>query len=121
MPKTRSRQPVSWFAKAFYLVVIGGLVVLGVIGLVLPIIPGLVFLVLALLLLARVSTRVHALVGGQSWFRRLRRSWQRLTLLNPADRARLAFWYCVQSIVSATNTVVRFVDRGVRRLQGRSG
>ncbi len=44
MPKTRSRQPVSWFAKAFYLVVIGGLVVLGVIGLVLPIIPGLVFL-----------------------------------------------------------------------------
>lgn len=115
MHKRRDSQPKSWISKAVYLVVIGGLVVLGLIGLVLPIIPGLVFLGLALLLLAQISTRVHVFVGGYSWFRRMRRGFQRLTHLKPTDRVQLAFWYCVQAAVTGVESAVRFVSRQLGR------
>lgn len=115
MNKSRERQPLSWLSKAFYVVVIGGLVVLGLIGLVLPIIPGLVFLGLALLLLAQISTRVHGLVGGRSWFRRMRRGFNRLNQLKTTDRLQLAFWYCVQGAVTGVESTVRFVNRQFRR------
>lgn len=47
----------------------GGLLLLGVIGLILPVIPGIIFLFLALYVLTRLSRTVAAYAHSKPWFR----------------------------------------------------
>lgn len=111
MMTSPSSPPLGWFSRAAHVLGIGGLLVLGLIGLILPIIPGLLFLFLALLLLARLSSRVHGLVAGRSWFRRCRRSWHRFSLLRAGDRVRLGFWYCARALVNGIESAVNYLAR----------
>lgn len=101
---------MSWFTKSFYLVLTGCFLVLGVVGLVLPIIPGLVFLFLAVLVLTKVSTRFNAFAGGLTWFRHMRRRWHTLQLLKATDRLRLGFWYCAAATVRAIEASVGYIE-----------
>ena len=101
---------ISWFTKSFYLVLIACFLVLGVVGLVLPVIPGLVFLFLAVLVLTKVSTRFNAFAGGQAWFRHMRRRWHTLQLLKATDRVRLGFWYCAAATVRGIEAGAGFIE-----------
>jgi len=94
--------------------VIAGLLLLGLIGLVLPIIPGLLFLFLAVLLLTRISTRFNALASGQWWFRHLRRRWHKLNLRKVSDRVKLGFWYCAGAAVRGVEAGTRFVQKLIK-------
>lgn len=61
-------------ARALFIVLAAGSLVLGVVGLVAPVIPGVVFLALSALFLARASEPWRRWLHGRSWFLRLRRS-----------------------------------------------
>lgn len=87
------------------LLVLGGLAlaVLGVVGLVLPILPGLVFLVGAAACFSLVSRRfrvnVERRLHRHPRYRRALRRWRISSGLPPLRRARLAFWLTLGSLV----------------------
>lgn len=110
MTSSKDKQSMHWLTKSAYLVIIAGLAVLGVIGLVLPIIPGLVFLFLAVLLLTRISARFNSMAGGHSGFRHLRRRWHAMNMLQVRDRIKLGFWYCA-------GATIRGAEAGVNAVQ----
>lgn len=110
MSSQPQKRSMSWFTKSFYLVLTACFLVLGVVGLVLPVIPGLVFLFLAVLVLTKVSTRFNALAGGHAWFRQMRRRWHTLQLLKVTDRLKLGFWYCAAATVRGIEAGVSFID-----------
>ncbi len=101
---------MHWLIKTILLVSVVGLAFIGLVGLVLPIIPGLVFLFLAVLLLTRISTRFDALASGHSGFQQLRRRWRTMNMLHVKDRIKLGFWYCAGALI-------RGADSGVKTLQ----
>lgn len=107
-------RPMHWLTKSFFLVIIALLVVLGVVGLVLPIIPGLVFLFLAVLLLTRISTRFNSMAGGHAGFRHLRRRWQAMNMLRVTDRIKLGFWYSAGAAIRGAESGVQFVRHWLR-------
>lgn len=64
-----TKQPLSMVYKLAGALLFGCFLILGVIGLIMPIIPGLVFLFLALYVLTRLSRRAAAYAQSKPWFR----------------------------------------------------
>ncbi|KKO12748.1 DUF454 family protein [Pseudohongiella sp.] len=107
--------PLPLYAKVIALVVIVGFVLLGIIGLILPIIPGVLFLFLAALLLTRVSRRASAYAHNQPWFRKQLQSWHATAGLSWGQRARLSFWVAAKAVVQGVAAGARFTCRSLRR------
>lgn len=107
--------PLPLYAKVIALVVIAAFVLIGIIGLILPIIPGVLFLFLAALLLTRVSRRASAYAHNHPWFRRQLQSWRASAGLSWGQRARLSFWVAARTIVQGTGAGVSRVCRAFRR------
>lgn len=92
--------------KTALLVIVAGLAFIGLVGLALPVIPGLVFLFLAILMLARISTRFETLASRHSGFRQLRRRLRTMNMLHLKDRIKLGFWYCAGAVIRGTESGV---------------
>lgn len=107
--------PMPLYAKVIALVVIVGFVLIGIIGLILPIIPGVLFLFLAALLLTRVSRRASAYAHSQPWFRRHLQSWRASAGLSWGQRARLSFWVAARAIVQGVGAGARSIHKAWRR------
>ena len=71
--------------------------IIGVIGLVVPVLPGVLFLALAALSFSAGSPRVGTYLEGNPTWRRYQRRWRRGAGLGPTERARLAFWLSVDA------------------------
>lgn len=71
-------------------------VVAGVAGLVLPIIPGLVFLALAFVIAARAFPSLRARFRGHHWLGRHLHGADRFSRLSTADQIRVAGLYCLK-------------------------
>jgi uncharacterized membrane protein YbaN (DUF454 family) len=93
--------------KAVLIAAIAVCLVLGVIGLILPIIPGLLFLALAVMLASKLSTRIARWAGKLSLVKGWAKHSHAVKGLSPAQRLRLAFWvsarYAVNSFSSLAN------------------
>ena len=89
---------------------------LGLIGLVLPIIPGLLFLLLALLMLSRVSRRFAFLVNRNSALRRALRRLRHAKTLAPVDLLRLSFWVTARGLLNGSAALARGVGALVSRV-----
>lgn len=98
---------MHWLSKTIFLVVAAGLLLIGLVGLVLPVIPGLIFLFLAVLLLARISTRFNTLASGHAGFRQLRRRWHTMNMLQVKDRIKLGLWYCAGALIRGVETGIQ--------------
>tara|TARA_R100001039_G_C1847592_1_gene107692 strand:+ start:421 stop:771 length:351 start_codon:yes stop_codon:yes gene_type:complete len=107
--------PLPLYAKVIALVVIAGFVLIGIIGLVLPIIPGVLFLFLAALLLTRVSRRASVYAHNHPWFRKQLQSWRASAGLSWGQRARLSFWVAAKALVQGMGAAVNRVGRARRR------
>lgn len=107
--------PLPFYAKVIALVMIAGFVMLGIIGLILPVIPGVLFLFLAALLLTRVSRRASSYAHNQPWFRKHLYSWQASAGLSWGQRARLSFWVVTKVVVHGIGAGISFVNRAIRR------
>lgn len=79
------------------------LALLGVIGLVLPVLPGVLLLAAAVgcfcLASRRIQRHVHRRLDGHPRYRRALRRWQTGSALGPWQRLRLGFWLTLSSVL----------------------
>jgi hypothetical protein len=78
-----------WFTKTLLVIGAGVCLILGVIGILLPIIPGLLFLFLALWLTAKASRRAARFLDEHPAWRKQQRFWDRARFLTWYERAQL--------------------------------
>lgn len=79
------------------------LTVLGLVGLVLPVLPGVLLLAAAIgcfcLASRRIHRHVHRHLDSSPRYRRALRRWQAGSALNPWQRLRLGFWLTLASVM----------------------
>lgn len=74
---------------------------IGVVGLLIPVIPGVLFLLLAAGCVSLASDRVHQKFSNHPGYRRWRHRWDASAGLSPFNRAKLAFWLTLDSTFAA--------------------
>lgn len=95
-------EPVSTLAlpiKVAYLAVALVLLALGLLGLVLPIIPGVLFLAAAIIVLGKVSKRVRSWSHRHPGFRSMDMRMARLGKVRFVERVKLAGWLALDLLV----------------------
>ena len=92
--------------KGAGLVLVGLLTLVGLVGLILPIIPGILFLFLAALLLAKISSRFDALLHRNENMRTWRRRWDRSNALPMLQRVKLSFLLVARAVVNGVEATV---------------
>ena len=100
--------------KGLCLILVGFFVLLGLVGLILPIIPGILFLFLAALLLAKVSSRFDAMLNRNKDMRYWRRRWTTSNSLPLAQRLKLSFWVAARAVVNGVEAAVNSVSKAQR-------
>jgi len=102
---------LSLFWKSISCLIIAGLLLLGLIGLILPIIPGILFLFLALLLLTRVSGRAAAWAENHHWYRKQNRLWQRAGTMPVADRLKVGLLVGARAAIQGVQSLFTLLSR----------
>lgn len=92
--------------KGACLVLVGLLTLVGLAGLILPIIPGILFLFLAALLLAKVSSRFESLLHRNANMRAWRRRWNTSNSLPLLQRVKLSFLLVARAVVNGVEATV---------------
>ena len=86
--------------KRFLLYVLAaGFLVLGLIGLVIPVIPGILFLLLAAVCVSSASPRIAEKFQRNRHWRRYQRHWKHSEGMTLFQRSRLAFWLTARALV----------------------
>ena len=101
--------------KVFFVGLAGVCLVIGLVGLIIPVIPGVLFIVGAVFLLSKVSTRVQRWSEGQSWMSSVRVRMIQLGALKPVAKARFLALLAVKSVVSGAERTFKFIARILRR------
>lgn len=114
LPKPIFR-PLPLFYKIVSIVLIAGFLLIGLLGLVLPIIPGVLFLFLAVLLLTRVSRRAATYAHSQPWFHRNMHRWQASSGLSAGQRTKLALLLSIRTLVKGAQKLSGLAVRAIRR------
>lgn len=94
-------------SQVLYVAGIAVCLLLGVIGLILPIIPGLLFLFIAAVMLSRVSTRFAALFQDSAMMEGGMKRWHSISHLGLIERVKLSGLYLASALLN-----------GLRRLLG---
>lgn len=110
----RVHRPVSLLHKCLGTALFLILALIGIAGLILPIIPGLVFLLLAVYVLTRVSRRVARYAHQQPWYTGSMDKMQSLSPLSLAERAKLCALLAARSLLHAAQWLERQIT-GARR------
>ena len=97
--------------KSIYLVLASCCLALGLLGLVVPILPGVIFLVIAIFLLGKVSRRVQHWLDRQSWVKKLEWHVKKARLLTLADNARLGAWMALKSCLQVLSRLGKATGR----------
>jgi uncharacterized protein len=101
-------RPMPLPYKIFTVLLIICFLVIGLIGLVLPIIPGILFLVLAVYLLSRVSRRASAIVHNHPWFNRSMRKLDAASALSFGEKTRLTLLLTAKAVISGVESGFAF-------------
>lgn len=104
---SRLQNRLPWYARGLLLLAAGVCLLLGVVGLVLPILPGLLFLGLAVWLLSKVSNRAARYLNTHGTWRRQQRLWSSAGHLNPGQRLQLGFWLAVRSLLTSLQSLTQ--------------
>lgn len=99
-------RPLSWGCKLLCVTLIIVFAVIGLIGLILPIIPGIIFLLVAAYLITRVSRRGAAYINSQPSYREHARPIRAAGKLSFADNARLFLLVTARVIVSGAGKAI---------------
>ena len=112
---------VSTPRKLAYLALGALFVFLGMVGLIVPIIPGVLFLVAAVYVVSKASTRVKRFADADPRIRKVQRRFDRFGSLGAQDRMRLAGWMIldaglqgVQLLANGISQMTKFVSRRAR-------
>ena len=100
--------------KVICIALIACFLVVGLIGLVLPIIPGLIFLFIAAILLARISSRFDSILKRnptvQGWMKHA----DTINGLSFSQRVRLSFWMSARIITNV-------IESGINQFKKTTG
>jgi len=107
----KNRQHKPFYYKAVVAVLMVCCLVIGVLGLLLPIIPGLVFLFIAAFLLARLSGRFESLLHRHATLSRWSRKLDSANSLPVSQRAKLLFWVSAGGIVNGLNSLYKRINK----------
>lgn len=88
---------------------------LGILGLIIPIIPGIIFLVLAILLASKVSRRIRVWSDGQPLLAKLKRRTERLESVDWSTRTKVAALMMLQGTIEFFGTLFGKTARVLRR------
>lgn len=94
-----------WFTKTLLVIVAGICLVLGVVGIILPIIPGLLFLAIAVLLFSRVSRRTANFLNEHPGWQRQQRFWKKSQYLAFHERVQLASLLAIRYVVDSLRSM----------------
>ena len=100
--------------KVLCIALIAFFVVLGLVGLILPIIPGLVFLFIAAVLLARISSRFESILESNSKIEGWMKHADAINGLSISQRIRLSFWISAKLINDG-------IEAGIRQFKKATG
>jgi uncharacterized membrane protein YbaN (DUF454 family) len=103
--------PLSTSTKVLYGLLAVACVVIGLVGLLIPIIPGLLFLLGALYLVGRISTRVQRWSDRQPRLQRMHARLEGMRHVSIMDRMKVVGLSCLE-------VVTRGLERGVLLLRG---
>ena len=104
------------FGKIFVLAQVLFLVALGLVGLLVPIIPGLLFLMAAALIVARYSPAMESYLTRNRYTADCLRISHRFFTLDTWDKARLCFWSSLKVTLNGVEWTVRLFKRQFRKL-----
>jgi uncharacterized membrane protein YbaN (DUF454 family) len=108
-------QDTAGWRKLAASVVVAACAVLGVIGIVLPIVPGVLFLALAAFVAARHFPWIGARLRAHHTLGRHFRTADPLRELPLAEQARLFGWYCLKMIGEGLMVIASAVAKATRR------
>ena len=97
--------------KGACLLLVGLLTLVGLVGLILPIIPGILFLILAAMLLAKISRRFDALLHKNENMRTWRRRWNTSNALPLLQRVKLSCLLVARAVVNGVETTVNSFNK----------
>jgi len=97
--------------KGACLVLVGLLTLVGLAGLILPIIPGILFLFLAALLLAKVSSRFDSLLHKNENMKAWRRRWDTTNSMPFLQRIKLSLLLVARAVVNGVETAVDSLNK----------
>ena len=112
-PRRRFRIP-----KVLCMPLIVGLFAIGLLGILIPVIPGILFLGLGMVILVKVYPAVRRIIGDPDYLRRAERRVDAMEDMTWRDRGRLAGWMTLEAIgqaVASLSSMVRRVRRATRR------
>jgi uncharacterized membrane protein YbaN (DUF454 family) len=102
-PKFR---PVPLAYKILSIVLIVSFLFIGLVGLILPIIPGILFLLLALYLVTRVSRRISAIVHKHPWFNRNMRKLDAASTLTLGEKTKLSLLLTAKALIRGAESAM---------------
>lgn len=117
MPTNTRYIPAGMTGKVIYSLIAAVLILIGIAGLVVPVIPGILFLIGAVMVLSKVSSRVHHWSEGQVWMRGARIRMIQMQGLHPVAKVRFVLLLGVKSVVSG---ISKLGSAGVKLFSTRS-
>lgn len=87
--------------RAFLICLGSAFIALGLVGLLVPVMPGVLFLAVAAVCFSATSSRFQGRIERHPAFRGLRNRWRAGRHLPLFHRARLAFWLTVEATMNA--------------------
>lgn len=98
---------VSGPAKLLYITIGILFLVLGIVGLIVPIIPGVLFLAGALYMLTRGSSRVQRIADENPTINGFQQKMGQFSAVSVVDRVRVTGWMMLQAVTSVMAKLVR--------------
>jgi uncharacterized membrane protein YbaN (DUF454 family) len=105
---------MSSAVKLAYILLGFVLLLLGLIGLLVPVIPGVIFLAAAIYVFGRVSRRFHAWTRRSPHWRKLHYRFERLRLVGFGPRLRAISLMCLGACVAGAGALIAGVGRVLR-------
>ena len=99
---------MPFFMKALLMGVIGIFLIIGLVGLILPIIPGILFLAMAAFLLTKISSRFAFFLQHNTTWIKWRRYWRSLGFLSFAQQLKLSLLVLAKSLLNAIDSSLKF-------------
>ena len=102
---------MPFLMKALIMGVIGIFLIIGLAGLILPIIPGILFLSMAAVLLSKISSRFAFYLQHNTTWIKWRRYWRSIGFLSFAQQLKLSLLVLARSLLNAIDSSVKFFSK----------
>lgn len=99
------------FMKAIVMLIVGVFVIIGLIGLILPIIPGILFLALAAWLMAKVSSRFASHLDESEIWQKVKDYWSSVSFLTVGQQVKLTLLLVAKTAMDAVKSLVEFIKK----------